>query len=120
MEEKHRRTPRFPFIAPAEVIEGNAASGIPTRLKELSLYGCYLELTTPIPRGTPITVKISIDGDFFEAAATVVYTHPSLGMGLAFRDVKPHFLTVLRRWLGNAIQEKFPPEEQEDTPDSAA
>jgi hypothetical protein len=39
---------------------------------------------------------------------------------LAFRDVKPHFLTVLRRWLGNAIQEKFPPEEQEDTPDSAA
>jgi PilZ domain len=120
MEEKHRRTPRFPFIAPAEVIEGNAASGIPTRLKELSLYGCYLELTTPIPRGTAITVKILIDGDFFEAAATVVYMHASLGMGLAFRDVKPHFLTVLRRWLRSAIPERFPSEQQADTPDKEA
>jgi hypothetical protein len=120
MKEKQRRTPRFSFIAPAVVIEGNATSGIQTRVKELSLYGCYLELTTPIPRGTAITVKIFIEGDFFEAAATVVYTHATLGMGLAFRDVKPHFLTILRQWLRTAMQEKFPPQDQEDTPDPAA
>jgi hypothetical protein len=38
-------------------------------------------------------VKIfAADGEYFEAEATVIYSNPSLGMGLVFRQVRPDFL----------------------------
>ena len=43
-------------------------------------------------------------GEYFEANATVAYATPALGMGLVFRDVKPHFRSVLRKWLLMAMQ----------------
>ena len=49
-------------------------------------------------------VKIFMPGEYFEANATVAYANPALGMGLVFRDVKPHFRTVLRKWLLMAMQ----------------
>jgi hypothetical protein len=36
------------------------------------------------------------------------YAHPTLGMGLAFRDVKPDFRIVMQKWLLTALQEKEP------------
>jgi hypothetical protein len=45
------------------------------------------------------------DGTYFEADATVIYANPSLGMGLVFRQVKPHYLALLRKWLLAAMQE---------------
>jgi hypothetical protein len=47
-------------------------------------------------------------GEYFEANATVAYATPALGMGLVFRDVKPHFRTVLRKWLLIAMQSSQP------------
>jgi hypothetical protein len=50
-------------------------------------------------------VKIfAADGEYFEAEATVIYSNPSLGMGLVFRQVRPDFLAVLRTWLLKAMQ----------------
>ena len=87
MEQPQRRTPRFPFSAPAEVIRPDNQLVDRTRVHELSLYGCYLDTQTPLPRGTQVTVKIVSDGDFFEANATVIYSQPTLGMGVAFREI---------------------------------
>lgn len=38
-----------------------------------------------------VLVKIFMPGEYFEANATVAYANPALGLGLVFRDVKPHF-----------------------------
>jgi hypothetical protein len=43
-------------------------------------------------------------GEYFEANATVAYANAALGLGLVFRDVKPVFRTVLRKWLLMAMQ----------------
>jgi hypothetical protein len=51
-------------------------------------------------------VKIfAADGGYFEADATVIYSNPSRGMGLVFRQVRSDFLTVLRTWLLKAMQQ---------------
>lgn len=51
-------------------------------------------------------VKIfAADGEYFEAEATVIYSNPSLGMGLVFRQVRPDFLAVLRAWLLKAMRQ---------------
>jgi len=100
---QQRRTPRYPFVAPAAVLPEN---GAPTggNVKELSLYGCYLDATSTLAPRTKVLVKIFVPGEYFEANATVAYANPALGMGLVFRDVKPHFRSVLRKWLLMAMQ----------------
>jgi hypothetical protein len=53
-------------------------------------------------------VKIFKSDEYFEAKATVVYAHPALGMGLAFRDVKPDFRILMQKWLLAALPDKEP------------
>jgi hypothetical protein len=74
-----------------------------TLVMELSLRGCYLKPTTPLPRGTVVTVKIFAGGEYFQAIATVLYTRATMGMGLCFSEVKPEFQRVLRKWLRHAL-----------------
>jgi hypothetical protein len=92
--EHPRCTARFAFSAAAEVIRGDSVE-LPS-VSDLSQYGCYLSSTAQFPRGTRVTIKIFSHGGFFEAPATVLYSGPTLGMGLAFREVKPIFLDVLK------------------------
>jgi hypothetical protein len=100
-----RRTPRYPFVATAEIAEVSSGTRMYARVSDLSLYGCYLDMSNPLPSGAHVFVKIFTDADFFEADASVVYSQPNLGVGLAFRDVKPHFLPTLQKWLLQAMQE---------------
>jgi hypothetical protein len=53
---EQRCTARVRFSASAEVIRADLVES--TLVTELSLFGCYLEPTTPLPRGTLVTVKM--------------------------------------------------------------
>jgi hypothetical protein len=107
VDSERRRTPRFPFVASAEIVEISSGVRLDTRVSELSLYGCYLDMIVPIARGTLVLVRIFTETDFFEARANVVYSQTNLGVGLAFRDVRPQFLPVLEKWLQSAVRETF-------------
>lgn len=107
MVKPKRSTPRFPFIAPAEIFS-EVGPGAGATVKEISLYGCYLDFTNTYPARTRVTVKIFSDSTFFEATGTVIYAKPDVGMGVAFRDVKPEFLRVLKKWLRKAMQQNPP------------
>lgn len=100
---QQRRVPRYPFVAPAAVLPETGAP-VGGNVKELSLYGCYLDTTSTMTPRTKVLVKIFMPGEYFEANATVAYANPTLGLGLVFRDVKPHFRSVLRKWLLMAMQ----------------
>jgi hypothetical protein len=80
--EAARRT--FPFDARAEVAPENSRT-VSTRVRELSLHGCFLEFPTSLPS--------------FEAKGSVIYSRPNVGFGLAFLEVEPHFLRLLQKWL---------------------
>lgn len=102
-----RRTPRYPFVAVAELVEKGTQVGLSARVTELSLYGCYVETTDPLAQGTELKIKLYANGKFFEAHAVIVYSQPKLGFGLSFQNVNPHFLSVLRQWLIEAAQTRF-------------
>jgi len=104
-EQKRRTTHRFNFYAPAELISVHAREL--TAVTSLSLYGCYLESTSPQPLGTLATVKIFCGGQSFEATAAVLYVLGNRGMGLRFSEVKPQFLYMLGEWLGKALRPDF-------------
>jgi hypothetical protein len=86
------------FVARAEVSPENSDT-VSTRVRELSLRGCFLEFPTSLPAGTRVLVKIIAESGFFEAKGTVIYSQPNVGFGLAFLEVKSHVLRVLQKWL---------------------
>ncbi len=47
---------------------------------------------------------------FFEAQASVIYSQADQGMGLMFRETKPYYLMVLRKWLLAAMMGKKGPQ----------
>ena len=102
LRREQRRTPRYTFIASAELIEQKSEVRIATRVSELSLHGCYLDMMNPFPQGTLVLVKIFAGEDFFHAKAKIIYVQPNLGAGLSFIEVEPQPLAVLGRWLDTA------------------
>jgi len=99
---ERRRTPRYTFIASAELIEEASDVRIATRVSELSLYGCYLDMMNPFPVGTLVLVKISAGDAFFQAKSKIVYSQPNMGAGVAFLETEPEYQPVLERWLDEA------------------
>ena len=109
MQTERRRALRFPFDASAEVSREKTDARLPARVTEIGPNGCYLQMGDPFETGTSLFVKIFVEGSFFETHATVVYSQPNAGMGVAFRDLKPYFVEVLRRWLLAAMTAKQKP-----------
>lgn len=105
--DERRRTPRYPFIATAEVVDQSSKASISTRVTELSLNGCYLDMPNPLPKDAQINVKIYSEGKFFESTGTVIYSQANLGVGVSFRETRPQFLTVLKQWLLAAAVAKY-------------
>ncbi|PYU66493.1 MAG: hypothetical protein DMG49_22160 [Acidobacteria bacterium] len=97
-----RRSPRYSFIASAELIDERADVRIASRVSELSLHGCYLDMMNPFPKGTLVLVKISAGEAFFEAKSKIIYSQPNMGAGVVFLQIEPNSQVALERWLNGA------------------
>jgi hypothetical protein len=106
MEQDRRRNPRYPFAGSIEMREGASPDKRTARVKELSLNGCYVDTESPYPMGASLAIKLFTENEFFEAQASVIYSQPNQGMGLMFRETKPYYLMVLRKWLLSAMMTK--------------
>jgi hypothetical protein len=103
MEQERRLSPRFTFIASAEVLSEIVGTRTIARISDLSATGCYVDTINPLPHGTLVKVKIFTETNHFEAPATVVYAHTHLGMGLIFRELPPDSQTILQNWLPSEV-----------------
>ena len=101
-EEQRRRNPRYAFIANAELFEPTTQMRIATRVTELSLQGCYLDMLNSFPEDTLALVKISVGKTVFETKVRVVYAHSNLGVGLVFLEPNPKNVEVLKAWIEEA------------------
>jgi hypothetical protein len=88
------------FFASAELIEEKSEVRVASRVSELSLYGCYLDMMNPFPTDTPIRLRIWTEENIvFQSKGKVIYSQPNMGAGVAFVDVQPKDQTVLEGWL---------------------
>jgi hypothetical protein len=97
-----RRGLRFSFSASAEVSLEGSSESLRARVTELSLRGCFLEISGRFAEQQRLQVKIFNTKDFFEASAEVIYVRKS-GVGVLFGDINPHFHQVLRKWVLAAL-----------------
>ena len=102
--EQERRGLRLPFDARAEVApEGSPGKMVVARVTDLSLNGCFIQTFFPFPLHALIAVKIFQEGVYFEGTARVVHVQETSGMGVSFREVKPHCQSVLQKWILSAM-----------------
>ena len=52
-----RRAERFPIVAAAEIVALDTDTGFDARTSDLSVVGCYLDISNPLPVGTEIKVR---------------------------------------------------------------
>ena len=97
--QKMRRSPRFPFIAVAQIAHTDSGGSLGCRVATLSLHGCYVETPNTLPVGREVSIKIFAESEWFAATAKVVYELPNSAMGLAFEEVSLASGTILRQWL---------------------
>jgi len=102
MERERRRTPRYIFIASAELYEEQSDVRVASRVSELSLHGCYLDMMNPFPPGTMILLKIFAGDLTFQSKARVIYATQNMGAGVAFLDVEEKYNYILQRWMEQA------------------
>ena len=98
-DSERRRSPRYPFIAEAEVTEIASDTKLNAKTSDLGTSGCFLDMLNTSPEGTEVRVRISHAGTTFTALGKVASVLRNMGMGVAFRSVEEDQLAVLQEWL---------------------
>ncbi|HYW66915.1 MAG TPA: PilZ domain-containing protein [Candidatus Dormibacteraeota bacterium] len=106
MERERRRTPRYVFFASAELLEVKSEVRVASRVSELSLHGCYLDMMNPFPKDTQVLLRIWTDEKIFQTKGRVIYSQPNMGAGVAFLDMEPMYLAILQQWLDDAAKKQ--------------
>ena len=65
-------------------------------------------MIAPFAVGTVVRIRLVREAREFEALAIVSYAQISMGMGLAFTDIKPEHQSVLKAWLSELRGERLP------------
>ena len=106
MKTERRHTPRYPFSALAEIVDEAENARTSSRVSDLSLHGCYVEMNNPFPEGTNVMIEISTETESLETHAIVAHIEPRRGMGLTFGEMPKSLANVLNRWLVQARESK--------------
>ena len=105
---ERRRAVRYPFTAAAEIIDLSSHARVAGRSSDLGLGGCYIDILSPFALGSAVLVRLEREKKVFEAMAKVMYAKYSMGMGLAFTEVKPEHQAVLQAWVAELSGEALP------------
>ena len=105
MAHERRRAPRCPLIASAEVIELQTNTHLRTRISDLSLVGCYLDMTNTLSVGTELRLRIAHNDTTFTALGVIAHCQPNLGMSIRFTDVQLDQHDILDNWLEALVRD---------------
>jgi len=99
-----RRDPRYECSGGATVRAEGSAFPVQGEVKDIARGGVYVETRTPLPAGTQVHVRTSLENEIVEFTGEVRTSHPMVGMGIRIQKISPEALrkidTVLRRLAG--------------------
>ena len=92
-----RKSPRFPFIASAQVVETRTEARLVARTSDISREGVYLDMLNPLPTGTRLKINVTHQNKQLDAVGLVVHSELNVGMGIQFEEVGQR--AVIDAWL---------------------
>jgi len=97
---------RFPFAADVELIDMESGTRVEGVTSDISLGGCFVCTTKPLPIRARIRIKLSLKGQLVEALAVIRILKPRIGMGIEFIDIESPSHEILKRWIEQVRQSR--------------
>ena len=84
---ERRRSPRYKCEGSAEFRVGGTDVRTWGTFTDLSVHGCYIEMTATFPVGALVDMMLELSGVRVNVKGEVRVSYPFLGIGVAFREV---------------------------------
>jgi hypothetical protein len=97
--QERRSSARYKCEGSAQLREDGRDIRTWATFKDVSLHGCYVETQATYPVGTTVHLKLEANGFRVESKGIVRVNYPSLGMGIAFREMSADNMVQLRELL---------------------
>ncbi len=97
--DERRRNPRYAFTAEAELADTESGTTVTAHTSDFSLGGCYVDMFSPLPADTVVTLRLTKWQQTVEIQAKVVYSSVGMGMGLMFGALNAAQQVVVESWL---------------------
>jgi hypothetical protein len=100
---ERRRAPRFKCEGSAEFRVGGTDVRTWGTFTDLSVHGCYIEMTATFPVGAMVDLVLGLNGFRINVKGEVRVSYPFLGIGVAFRDLSPENERELRQMVNSLM-----------------
>jgi hypothetical protein len=97
--KERRRCPRSKVSIPIEFKPEGATVASRAETADLSLFGCYVEMSFTLAVGTKIDVILWVEDARLPTRALVVTNHPQFGNGIEFLDMSTEHQARLTQFL---------------------
>ena len=108
--QERRRSPRFRCSGSVEFKPEGSEIRMWGTLTDVSLHGCYVEMSTTFPVGTKVELALEALGIRVRAQGTVRVSYPFLGMGICLTDLEPGQQTQLEQLLSAVAGQSAAPD----------
>jgi hypothetical protein len=78
------------------VADEGAATGLPAKVTDISLGGCYVEMLSPLPLGSLVELTLNPGDTTLQVRGKVRVSQMGMGMGVAFTGMSPEDFEKLR------------------------
>lgn len=101
---ERRGAPRFACEGSVSLWQPGKKHPIFTAIADISLHGCYVNLMTPLPVASELSLLLNVDEAIIRAAASVRTSHPGVGMGLQFAAMEAAGQLALQELIARLAQ----------------
>jgi hypothetical protein len=98
-KKERRRSPRYKCAGSVELTQEGSGVRMWGTLTDISLRGCYVEMSTTFPVDTKVDLVLDALGFRLRAHGIVRISYPFLGMGILLRDIDPEQRLLLEKLL---------------------
>src|ERR1700683_4403227 len=94
--KERRQFPRRICAISAELTADGYSVGIPVKIADISLGGCYIEMFSPLPRNSLVEISCKLDDATLQMSGKVRSSQMGFGMGIAFTSMSPEHFEKLK------------------------
>jgi c-di-GMP-binding flagellar brake protein YcgR len=98
-QKDRRRYPRAKIAIPMEFKPEGATVASRAETADLSLVGCYVEMSFTLPVGSKLELALWVEDERITTQAIVVTHHPQFGNGIEFLNLSQEDRAKLERFL---------------------
>lgn len=96
--EERRQHARRACRIEAQLTLADGSAGPPGTITDISLGGCYVEMLSPLPLGSDVTLAFLAGGTPLRISCKVRSSQNGFGMGVSFTGMKPEDFEALRNF----------------------